>query len=73
MSIEKVNHKSYVVWDNVGNFVHFIGTLAQCVYYVDNFDLHPNPQHTVWFCETVAHSSMLLPESEIGTPVVDTS
>ena len=37
MSIEKVNHKSYVVWDNVGNFIHFVGTLAQCVNYVNSF------------------------------------
>ena len=38
MSIEKVNHKSFVVWDNVGNFVHFIGTYVQCISYVDSFD-----------------------------------
>ena len=38
MSIEKINHKSFVVWDNVGNFVHFIGTYSQCLNYVKSFD-----------------------------------
>jgi len=37
MSIEKVNYKSFVVWDNVGNFVHFIGTYVQCIEYINNF------------------------------------
>ena len=45
MSIEKVNHKSFVVWDNVGNFAHIldekgstIGTYEQCLNYVNSFD-----------------------------------
>jgi len=37
MSIEKIHHKSFVVWDNVGNFVHFIGTYQQCLNYVNEF------------------------------------
>jgi len=34
MSIEKVNHVSYAVWDNIGGFCLFIGTLQQCRQYI---------------------------------------
>ena len=38
MSIFKVNHKQYVVWDNSGNYARFIGTLIQCRYYIKDYE-----------------------------------
>ena len=38
MSIYKVNHKSFAVWDNTGGFALFIGSYEHCVNYIAGFD-----------------------------------
>ena len=37
MSIEKLNDKTFIVWDNIGGFARFIGTYNQCKYYIAKY------------------------------------
>jgi len=38
MSIEKLKHRMFIVWDNVGMFPHFIGTYDQCKSYIAKYE-----------------------------------